>query len=76
MIAVFNFFFGSIWILILLLVASGYIVTIYFKQKKGFVIWNLQVQAEALKAAYQPKNNQDLEEVEPPKNWDSSMTDR
>ena len=76
MAVVFNFFFGSIWIVILLLVASGTIITTYFKQKKEFVTWNLQVQTAALKAAYQPKKNQDLEEVEPPKNWDSSMTDR
>ena len=76
MTAVFNFIFGSLWILILLLATSSAIIATYFKQKKEFVTWQLQVQTAAIKSAYQPKNNKDLDEVEPPKNWDSSMTDR
>lgn len=84
MIQVINFILGSIWILFLLLMSFGSIITYYFKQKKEFVIWNIRTQEEALKrgasalesmrVGYQPTGSPKAEASTPPRGG-SSMSD-
>lgn len=61
---------------VVLCLASAVVCAIYFAYRRDYYRWTEAEQIKFIRQSYQPIDNDKNDNSVPPKNWDSSMTDR